>query len=89
VKVKQRVTIDRIFSEQLFKATLLRMFEEIVLKNRAVKLTINVSNFSYQQQKTLSLIDLDEDISDNKLSVEIQKLRDRFGLDIIKTGNEL
>jgi len=89
VKAKKRITIDRIFSEQLFKSTLLKIYDEIVLKNRAVKLTINVSNFSYQQQKTLSLIDLDEDIHDSKLSVEIKKLRDRFGLDIIKTGNEL
>ncbi len=46
-------------------------------------------NFISQHKKTLSLMDLDEDIHENKLSKEIQKLRERFGLDIIKTGSEL
>jgi hypothetical protein len=34
-------------------------------------------------------MDLAVDIEQNKLSVELQKLRERFGLDIIKTGDEL
>ena len=34
-------------------------------------------------------MDLDEDIAHNKLTLELQKLRERFGLDIIKTGDEL
>jgi len=38
---------------------------------------------------TISLLDIDEDMEDNKLSKEIQKLRERFGLDILKRGNEL
>ena len=90
VKVKKNLTIDRIFSETLFKATLSQMYAEIVLpKKGAIKLSINVSNFTSQHKKTLSLMNLDEDIHDNKLSQEIQKLRERFGLDIIKTADEL
>ena len=34
-------------------------------------------------------MDLNEDIEHNKLSLELQNLRERFGLDIIKTGDEL
>ncbi len=90
VKVKKSLTIDRIFSETLFKSILTEMYAEIVLPTKgAIKLSINVSNFTSQHKKTLSLMDLDEDIHDNKLSKEIQKLRERFGLDIIKTGDEL
>ena len=90
VRVKKTLTVDRVFSEKLFKSTLSEMYDEIVNPNKgAIKLSLNVSNFSSQHKKTLSLMDFDEDISDNKLSQEIQSLRERFGLDILKTGDEL
>ena len=66
------------------------MYEEVSLYEKGgIKLSVNASNFSAQHKKTLSLMDFDEDIHENKLSKEIQKLRERFGLDIIKTGDEL
>lgn len=90
VKVKKTLTVDRVFSERLFKSMLSQMYSEIVQSNKgAIKLSLNVSNFSSQHKKTLSLMDLDEDISDNALSKNIQNLRERFGLDILKTGDEL
>lgn len=90
VKAKKSVTIDRVFSEALFKATLTQMYEEISLHTKgAIKLSVTVSNFSAQHKKTLSLMELDKDIYENRLSKEIQRLRERFGLDIIKTGDEL
>ena len=90
VKAKKSETINRIFSEHLFKDILMQMYREINVKNRgAVKISVNVSNFTSQHRKTLSLLDIDEDIEENKLSKEIQKLRERFGLDILKTANEL
>jgi len=90
VKVKKNLTVDRMFSETLFKSILTEMYTEIAhFKKGAIKLSLNVSNFTSQHKKTLSLMDLDEDIHENKLSKEIQRLRERFGLDIIKTGDEL
>ena len=90
VKVKKSLTVDRMFSETLYKSLLNEMYTEIVYPAKgAIKLSLNVSNFTSQHKKTLSLIDLNEDIHDNRLSKEIQKLRERFGLDIIKTGDEL
>ena len=89
VKVKKSITIDRVFSETLFKSMLLKMFEEIVLKKGSIKLSLNVSNFTNQHKKTLSLMDLEKDMEQNKLSTQLQDLRERFGLDIIKTGGEL
>ncbi len=66
------------------------MYDEIMLANKgAIKISVNVSNFTSQHRKTLSLLDIDEDMEEHKLSKEIQKLRERFGLDIIKTGDEL
>ena len=90
VRVKKTLTVDRVFSETLFKSILSEMYEEIVQRNKgAVKLTLNVSNFSTQHKKTFSLMDFYEDLDNHILSKEIQKLRERFGLDIIKTGDEL
>ena len=90
VKVKKSETVNRVFSEQLFKKILNEMYKVIALPSKgAIKLSLNVSNFSSQQHKTLSLLDLSEDMTEHSLSKEIQKLRERFGLDIIKTADEL
>ncbi len=90
VKAKKSETVNRIFSEKLFKKILSEMYEAISHPGKgAVKLSLNVSNFSNQQHKTLSLLDIENDINEQRLSREIQKLRERFGLDIIKTADEL
>jgi len=90
VSVKKTLTIDRVFSERLFKHTLADMYEEIVHTHKsAIKLSMNVSNFSSANLKTLSLLDFDGDSKDEQLYKNIHNLRTRFGLDIIKTGNEL
>jgi len=90
VKVKRSETVDRLFSETLYKEILEKMYREIELSGKgAIKLTLNVSNFTSQHKKTLSLIDIAHDKETRELTKELQKLRKRFGLDIIKTGNEL
>jgi DNA polymerase-4 len=89
VKVKQSITVDRVFSEYLFKSLLAKIYQEIRLDKGVIKLSLNVSNFTKQHKKTLSLMDLDEDIKQYKRSIVLQKLRERFGLDIIKTADEL
>lgn len=89
-KVKKSETVNRVFSEHLLKLILLQMYEEIVIPAKgAVKLTLNVSNFTSQHQKTLSLLDLDEDLDEKRLGEEIHKLREKYGLDILKSGSEL
>ena len=83
-------TVDRVFSENLFREQLLEMYDEVAHYSLgAIKLTLNVSNFTNQKHKTLSLLDLGEDMKRAKLTQEIQCLRDRFGIDIIKSGAEL
>jgi DNA polymerase-4 len=90
VKVKKSETVNRIFSEHLFKTVLSEMYSDISMPTKgAVKISVNVSNFTSQHQKTLSLLDIDEDMEEKRLSQEIQKLREKFGVDILKTGNEL
>jgi len=66
------------------------MYDEIKFPTKgAVKITLNVSNFTMHHTKTLSLLDFDEDVREKELSRKIHKLREKFGLDILKTGDEL
>jgi len=86
VKVKQSETVNRLFSEHLFKSELSRMYDEMRLPHKgAVKITVNVSNFTSHHHKMLSLLDYDEDVREKELSVKIHEFREKFGLDILKT----
>ena len=90
IRIKRSETVNRIFSETLFKHELSRMYEQMMLPEKgAVKLTLNVSNFSTHHSKTLSLLDLETDAPAHVLSREIHCIRERFGLDIVKTADEL
>jgi DNA polymerase-4 len=90
VKAKSSETVNRLFSEHLFKSELSKMYDAIKFPTKgAVKITVNVSNFTLQHTKTLSLLDFENDAHTHKLTKEVQVLRKKFGLDIIKTANEL
>ena len=89
VKGKKTLTVDECFSEQIFKKTLLSMYDEIVMVGKgAIKLSLNVSNFSGVNKKTLSLFG-EENTSNIYLTKDIHSLRKRYGLDIVKSANEL
>lgn len=90
IRAKITHSSHRLFSEKLFKESLLQMYTEIDKKGAgAIKITLSVSRFSAQEKRTLSLLSLHEDRKEYHLSSKLQQLREKFGLDIIKTGNEL
>jgi len=89
IKTKKSITNNRKFSEKLFKDIIMDIFDNNFKKDIGViKLTVNVTNFSKKIQ-TYSLFDNEDDIKQNKLTSQVQKLRDKFGLDIIKNATEL
>jgi len=89
-RVKMRKTVDRVFNEKLCKDTFEEMFYEIDdFRGHITKLSMSVSNFSYQKNKSLSLIDFEEDNKHKKITASVQKLREKYSLDIIKSANEL
>ncbi len=90
LRVKSRKTVDRVFSEQLCKNTFLQMLQEIdTTKGFITKVSMSVSNFSYQKHKVLSLIDFEKDYKQKKITDSLQKLREKYSLDIVKSANEL
>ncbi len=89
-RIKSTKTMDRLFNEQLCKDIFLEMFKEIDTRIGFItKLSLSVSNFSYQKQKVLSLIEFEEDYKHKKITKNMQKLREKYSIDIIKTGGEL
>ncbi len=90
IRAKTTRHSERLFSEQLFKNTLLEMYRGIARENLgAVKLSLSVSHFSNHDYKTLSLLELGNDTRMNTITKAMHELRGRYGLDIIKTGGEL
>jgi len=88
-KAKIGKKVDREFSEQLLKETLIKLLKEIWKDgSSAIKLRVSVSNF-LSTKTTLSLLDIEDDKKQKKLDKAILKLRNEFGLDILKNGNEI
>ena len=89
-RVKHHVTLDRLFSEPLIKEVMIDMFRKIdIPQGYIIKLSMSVSNFSYQKHKVLSLLEYEQDNKRHTLTKSLQKLREKYSLDIIKTGGEL
>ena len=90
LRSRGRKTVDRLFNEQLCKDSFLKIFMEIDLSYGFItKISMSVSNFSYQKLKALSLIDFQNDYKQKKITASLQKLREKYSLDIVKSGSEL
>ncbi len=90
IRVKESVRTNRIFGEFLFKKMLRLTYREIAVPERGtVKLSLRVSDFGTQKYRTFSLFELEEDMKGHIISKAVHQLREKFGLDIIKTANEL
>jgi len=91
VKSKISKTIDRLFTESFFRELTLKTFKELdIYPHYGIHhLTLHVSNFvTRSQTKTFSLIDIENDQKAQKLNEKLTKLRDKYGVDIVRTGIE-
>ncbi len=89
-RMKQRFTQERLFSEQLCKETFRQLYDGCALFGAcATKISMSVSNFTYQKYTSLSLLEIYSDKPKQQLSRSLQYLREKYSLDIVKTGGEL
>jgi DNA polymerase-4 len=89
-RIKHSIKVERVFSEILFKDTMSELFDMIdTTRGHITKISMNVSNFSCQKLKTLDLINHNDDLKRDKISKSLHKLREKYSLDIIKSGSEL
>ena len=82
---------NREFSEQNFKKEIASLFSKIDKHSTHAisQLNLTLGNFQENTMKTFDLFNQEEDSKMSKLSNSMQKLRDKFGVDIIKNGMEL
>jgi len=85
------INTNRIFTEQYLKNEISNLFDKIDNhpSHAITHLNINLSNFQKNKPKTLDLFHYEEDQKQLKLNDSMQKLRDKFGVDIIKNATEL
>ncbi|WP_200414599.1 DNA polymerase IV [Arcobacter sp. FWKO B] len=91
LKASKSITIDRVFNEKFLIDLAKEMFLTLDTHHnyKIHKISMNASNFtSTSNQKTLSLLTLQKDISQARLSQSLVKIRDKYGIDIIKYGIE-
>ncbi len=84
-------TIDRAFSETLMRHIAVSMITKIdTLPHYGIhSISMSASNFiSTTKSKTFSLFDKDEDEKSRALNVQVTKLRDKYGVDIVRCAIE-
>ena len=89
-KAKDSINSNRTFTEQHLKEEMIKMFMHIDkhLSHAIVQINITLSNFQENKPRTLNLFTLDDDTKQKKINESMQKLRNKFGIDIIKSGGE-
>lgn len=90
-KSKNFVNNNRIFSEMYLKQEMLKLFDisDVHPSHAIVQLNITLSNFMENKTTTLDIFHYESDNKKLELTKSMQKLRDKYGIDIIKSAGEL
>lgn len=90
-KSKDYINVNRIFNERDFKISMIELFEKIDnhKTHGVVQINLTVSNFAKKNAYTYNIFEYEGDIKKKELYGKVQKLRDKFGIDIIKSASEL
>ncbi|MCK5294504.1 MAG: DNA polymerase IV, partial [Arcobacteraceae bacterium] len=73
------------------KEAVIELFTKIDIHptHNIIQVNITLSNFEETKTMTMNLLEYENDTKQAKLTNSLQKLRDKFGIDIIKSGGEL
>lgn len=91
VKVRNYININKIFNEFDFKKEMIKLFLQTDNhKNHGVvQLYITVFNFAKSNEHIYNLFELESDNKKKNLTNQIQKLRVKYGVDIVKNAFEI
>jgi len=90
-KGKSNISKNRLFSEQFFK----NLCQELFLNAdtsptlKIIRISISCSHFTEHSYRALSLLEYTNDNAQYKLTKQTKKLREKYGLDILRWGNEI
>ena len=90
-KSKDYINTNRLFNEKYFKNAILELFRKIDIHptHSVIQLNLTVSNFIENKNHSFNLFEYEKDKRDLELANRLNKLRDKYGIDIIKNANEL
>ncbi len=90
-KENDNTNTNRLFSEENLKHEIISLFNKIDIHplHSIVQLNITLGNFAENKHLTLDLFNYENDKQKVQLSKSLHKLRDKFGIDIIKNAGEL
>jgi DNA polymerase-4 len=84
-------TENRLFSEPWFKDLALTLFDRADRHPslQVVRLSLTCSHFTKNSHRELSLIDFHHDTTLHNLTRQTQKVREKYGPDILRWGGEM
>jgi DNA polymerase-4 len=90
-KAKDFVNTNRVFNELFLKQEMIKLFNKIDNhpSHAIIQLNLTLSNFEQNKHTTMDLLNYEKDTKQNQLTLSLQKIRDKYGIDIIKSGGEL
>ena len=91
LKSKNYINVNTVFNELDFKNHMTELFSnnDTHPSHGVVQLSITVSNFARANEFTYNLFEHEQDSKKSALTNQMQKLRDKYGIDIIKTAFEI
>lgn len=91
IKSKDYLNTNRLFSENYFKKEMLEIFRKIDIhpSHNIIQINLIVSNFLENKQHSFDLFEYQNDLKKRQLSEGLNKLREKYGIDIIKNAIEL
>jgi len=87
----KNISCCELFTQQKFDALCLSLFRDADTQRRLkiIRLSITCSSFTRDVKRELSLIGFADDAKMNRLTIETQKLRHKYGINTIKFASEL
>ena len=91
IKSKDYINVNRIFNEIDFKNEMVKLFEKTDnhKTHGVIQLNITVLNFAKINEYTYNLFEYENDVKKRALTNQMQKLRVKYGVDIVKSGFEI
>ncbi|MDD5157404.1 DNA polymerase IV [Sulfurimonas sp.] len=90
-KSHKNISLCEVFTEKKFDSLCLKLFSDADIHKRlhVIRISINCSSFTRESRKELSLIGFEDDQKMHRLTKESQKVREKYGIDMLKWGSEL
>jgi DNA polymerase-4 len=90
-KSYETINANRLFNERYLKSSMLKLFDKIDIHktHSIIQINLTLGNFDKNKYTTFDLLNYDSDNKEHNLGKSMQELRNKFGIDIIKSAGEM